>query len=283
VNSASLLIPGSERAFSHGASAIASAEDGEYGDAADAHDRAAWAHRAAATKALKNNNVSGHDEHRQAMARHQGMARRYRKLADGLTGNSLRIGPAGGDPLPLTAPAVLNNYVPETVVMNAFDRPSFDAAPGTQIVGSGGLAAGGAFFLPERQSPPQKSKKKGQAGPDLGAPQLDLDDDQQIEPSLTEPFDGRGIARTKRRKGDKRAVTDSRGHPNSGTDSDLEDAAVQPRYREDVDSDNYMRLGLAHNQRYQELLSQGCLPPTGGGVMEVIRLERLAANPKLAR
>jgi hypothetical protein len=280
-NSISLVIPGSEHAFSHGVSAIGSAEAGDYAGAARSHRKAALAHERAGTTSVKNQDGFGGD-HMRAASGHRQMANIYDRLTK-VVGNRRRPRFRGtpGTPLLLTPASLAFNYGIDS-------GHSFDRSPGTQVLGSDSMRVGGP--AEGLESPPRKNLPNRDEQPDQGE-EPPLDADQAGVPRLTEPFDGRGLAVTKRRKGDKRGVTDPRGHPSSGTDDDLEDAAIKGRYyREDQDSDNLERLGmnfqqqgLALNRDYQDQIRQGLLPPTAGGVMEVLRLERLASCPGLAR
>jgi hypothetical protein len=177
---------------------------------------------------------------------------------------------AGGTPL-------FENRKSSVTFNYGVDSPphSFDAV---QPVETGAIRAGGSRFLDERESPPPRKriKDRDEAGEE--------GDEPQSEPETLAPFDGRGIVKTRRRKGDKRGVTDPRGHPSSG--GNFEEAAAQPRKRLDMDELNETQLaalnqGLAINRRYREEIRQGILPHVS--LTELMTAERRLEAPGLAQ
>jgi hypothetical protein len=154
-NAESLMAVGGGGAVGAGVEALHHIENSDHEAAADASLRAASIHQELARKAEDDGNESLANDHRLAGRAHM---KQYRRLKGRLTGN-VRIRPTGGDPLPLTASCVFN-YGPEPVCMNAGeDRHAFDAAPGTDLMGSGGSWSGGDEYLDEREQRPSKIRK----------------------------------------------------------------------------------------------------------------------------
>jgi hypothetical protein len=275
LTAASMTIANSDRAVDHSIRAANQAEKGDYAGAAVSHMKAAATHEKLGQAAAKANDESAGDHFRVSSA-HRQMSRTLRKLAEsskqnGPTSNRRPTIPsAGGDPLPHHKSVTFNYDVDSPP--HLFDR--------VQPIETGALRAGGSRFIDERETaPPPKRIRRGEEGEEASEPPLD--GDQLGIPHLTEPFDGRGVEAVRRKKGSRRSVTDPAGHPTSGTDDDYEHEANQPRGREDVDSDNYKRLGLAMNRSYQQQIRDGIKPTLN--ITEVIALERLAQCPKLAQ